>query len=100
MKKMEQQTRVKDLGVMICGNLNWSCHIENRLIRANKVLFSLIRNVAEEVKPFTNFGLYKSLVLPVLMNGLNCAQVRRTDVVKQKISKENRKYVFYVHVIH
>ena len=81
-KKLKQQTEVKDLDVMACGNLNWSCHIENRLIMANKVLCSLRRTVEKEVKPFTKLGLYKSLVLPVLMYVLNCAQIRRTDMVK------------------
>ena len=55
-KKLKQQTEMKNLGVMVCGKMNWSCHIENRLIKENKVLCSLWRNFA--VKPFTEIGLH------------------------------------------
>ena len=81
-KKLKQQKEVIDLGVIVSGDLNWSCHIENRLIEANKVICSLWRKNAKEVKPFTILGLYKSLVFPVLMYRLNCAQIRRPDMVK------------------
>ena len=43
MEKLKQQIEKNDLGVMVCGNLNWLCNIENRLIESNKVFafFSL-----------------------------------------------------------
>ena len=56
---------VKDSGVHIKDDLSWSKHIEERLRKANKVLYLLRRNVAVQVKPLIRFGLYKLLILPV-----------------------------------
>ena len=53
---------VKDLGININARLN----------KANRVLYLIRRNVAYAVKPFIKLGLYKSLVLPVLLYGINC----------------------------
>ena len=85
---------IKDFSVMECGKLNWSSHIENWLIKANKVLCSLQRNVVKVVKAFTKLGLCNSLVLSVLLYGLNCAQIRRTDMVK--LEKFQKKAVFWI----
>ena len=60
---------VKDLGINIKDDLSWSKTIEERLRKANKVLYLLRRNVAVQVKPLIKLGLYKSLILPVLMYG-------------------------------
>ena len=63
---------VKDLGFHIKDDLSWSKHIEERLRKANKVLYLLRRNVAVQVKPLIKLGLYKSQILPVLLYGFTC----------------------------
>ena len=54
----------------------------------------LYRNVAKELKLFAKLCLYKLLVLAVLMCGLNCAQIKRTDMVKlEKIQKKKIQFL-------
>ncbi|XP_075248432.1 uncharacterized protein LOC142341389 [Convolutriloba macropyga] len=60
------------LGIHIKDDLSWSKHIEERLRNANKVLYILRRNVSVQVKPLMKLGLYKSLILPVLLYGFTC----------------------------
>ena len=52
---------------MSCSN-----HIEERLRKPNKVLYLLRRNVAVQLKPLIKLGLYKSLILPILLYGSTC----------------------------
>ena len=54
----------------IKDDLSWSKNIEERLRKANKVLYLLRRNVAVQVKPLIKLGLNKSLILPVLLSRL------------------------------
>ena len=63
---------VKDLGINVSKKLTWSAHINARLNKANRVLYLIRRNVAYAIKPFIKQGLYKSLVLPDLLYGINC----------------------------
>ena len=48
---------VQDLGIYIKDDLSWSKHMENRLRKANKVLYFLRRNVAVQVKSSIKLGL-------------------------------------------
>ena len=85
----------KGLSVIVSGILNWSSHIENRLINANKWLCGLRRNVAKEVKSFAKLGLYKLLTIRVLNYGLNCSMIRRTDMLKlEKFHKKAATWTF------
>ena len=51
-----------------------------RLNKANRVLYLIKRNVAYAVKSFIKLGLYKSLVLPVLLYGINCTTPSKSDL--------------------
>ena len=64
-------------------------------MKANKVLCSRQRNVAEVFKLLKKLGFfYKLRVLPVLMNGPNCPENRRTDMMKlEKIQKEAATWI-------
>ena len=70
--------KVKDLGVYIVDTLNLSTHNEHRMEKANIVFYCLRRNVASNVKFSVRLGLYKSVILPVLLYGLNCGYQCRT----------------------
>ena len=76
--------KVKDLGVYIADTLIWSTHIEHRIAEVNKVFYCMRRNVAFNFKISVKLGLYKSVILPVLLYGLNCAYQSRTDQRKLK----------------
>ena len=75
---------VKDLGININARLN----------KANRVLYLIRRNVAYAVKHFIKLGLYKSLVLPVLLYGINCTTPSKSDLVN--LEKLQRKAVRWI----
>ena len=62
---------VKDLGITVSKKLTWTAHVNLRMKKANGVLYSIRRNVAFKVDIFVKLGLYKSLVLPVLLYELS-----------------------------
>ena len=68
---------IKDLGVNFKAYLTWNSLFEQRLKKANKVLYFLKRNIEHKDRTFLKLGLYKSLILPVLLLGLFCADVSR-----------------------
>ena len=70
---LREPGKVKGLGVYFADTLNWSTQIEHRIEKANKVFHCLRRNVAFNYKFSVRLGLYKSVILPVLLYGLNCA---------------------------
>ena len=70
---------VKGIGINVSKILTWSVHINPRLNKANRVLYLIRRNVAYAVKPFIKLGLYKLLVLPVLLYGVNCTTPSKSD---------------------
>ena len=85
---------LKHLGVYIADTLKWSAHIEHRVEKANKVSYCLRRNVSFKVKFSVKLGLYKSVILPVLLSGLNCAYQSRTD--QRKLEKFQRRVLKWV----
>ena len=71
---------VKDLVINVSKKLNWSAHINARLNKANSVLYLIMRNCSYAVKPFIRLGLFESMVLPVLLYGINCTTPSKTDL--------------------
>ena len=59
-KDLAKSTTVKDLGIHVAADVSWKQHIEERMKKANKVLYMLKRNVATKVNTFVKLGLYKS----------------------------------------
>ena len=47
--KLESSKVIKDLGIYVSHDLTWKTHIEERLKKANKVLYLLRRNIALQV---------------------------------------------------
>ena len=86
---------VKDLGIHIKDDLSWSKHIEDRLRKANKVLYLLRRNVAVQViQPLIKLRLYKSLILPVLLYGFTCVNPSRSEL--QNLERFQREAVKWI----
>ena len=84
----------KDLGIHIKDYLSWSKHIEERLRKANKVQYLLRRNVAVQVKALIKLGLYKSLILPVLLYGFTCINPSRSELQNLEcFHKEAMKWI-------
>ena len=59
-KDLAKSTTVNDLGIHMEADVSWKQHIEERMKKANKVLYMLKRNVANKVNTFVKLGLYKS----------------------------------------
>ena len=78
---------VKDLGIFVSGDLSWKVHIETRLKKANQVLYLLRRNLSAKINTFVKLGLYKSLILPVLLYGLS--YIEGGSIAVGAISKES-----------
>ena len=62
-QKLDHSETVNDLGIHVSDNLTWIIYIEERLRKANKVLYLLRRNVAVKVQTFVKLGLYQFVVL-------------------------------------
>ena len=87
---------VKDLGINVRKKLTWSAHINAMLNKANRVLYLIRRIVAYAIKHFIKLGFYKSLVLPVLLNGINCTTPSKSDL--GNLEKHQRKAVMWITV--
>ena len=88
-KNLNSLQAVKDLGTNVSKRLTWSAYINARLNKANRVLYMIRRNVAYGAKPFIRSGLYKSLVLSVLLYGINCTTPSKSDL--GNLEKHQRK---------
>ena len=93
-EKLKRSKTIKDLGILISEDLSWKAHIEERLKKANKVLYLLRRNVALKVRTHIKLGLYKSLILPVLLYGFSCVSASRAELhLLEKFQKKAVKWI-------
>ena len=90
----EDTEEVKDLGIFVKKDLNWSAHVSSRLKNAYNVLFSLRRNIAFNVKSNTKLYLYKSLVLPTVTYGLFCA--KQSKAIMNALERLQKKAVKWI----
>ena len=90
-KDFAKSTTVKDLGIRVAADVSWKQHIEERMKKANKVLYMLKRNVATKVNTFGKLGLYKSLILSVLLYGFTCLTAGRIEIqILDKFQFQNK----------
>ena len=87
-KELAKSTTVKDLGIHVAGDISWKQQIEERTKKANKVLYMLKRIVAIKVNTLVKFGLYKYLILPVLLYGFTCLTARTEIQILEKFQKK------------
>ena len=90
-KDLAKSTTVKDLGIHVAADVWWKQHIDERMKKANKVLYLLKRNVATKVNTFVKIGLYKYLILSVLLYGFTFSTAGRTEF--QILEKFQKKVV-------
>ena len=79
-------------GRLKCGHAK--LEYAHRIEKANKVFYCLRSNVAFNVKFSVNIGLYKSVILPILLYVLNCAYQSRTD--QRKLENFQRRVLKWV----
>ena len=92
--KLESSKVIKDLRIYVSHDMTWKTHIEERLKKANKVLYLLRRNVALQVRQEIKLGLYKSLILTVLLYGSACTNPNREEL--QQLERFQKKVVKWI----
>ena len=93
-KPLKTDSEVRDLAITVGKNFSWTAHINNRLKKANRVFYGIRRNAAFKVNTFIKLGLYKSLILPILLYGLDCLTVVKYE--HQSLQKLQRKAVKWI----
>ena len=86
-EKLNSPHENKDLGIMVFTTLSGSAHVNTRLKKTNRVLYTIRRNLACIVKIFVTQGLYISLNLPFLLYRMNCVKLTKTDL--QNIARKS-----------
>ena len=92
--KLESYKVIKDLGIYVSHDLTWKTHIEERLKKMNEVLYLLRQNIALQFRQEIKLGLYKSLILPVLLYGSACTNLNRGEL--QKLERFQKKVVKWI----
>ena len=91
---LQTSAGVKDLWIWIQSSLTWRINSEERMKKAKRVFYSLRRNVAFKVNMRIKLGLYKSMILPVLMYGSPCCNLNRGDM--RNLERFQRKVVSWI----
>ena len=78
--KFDSEQAIEVLGVKLQKDLSWRLHVNTRIYKPNQVLFLLGRNVHAKFRISVKLGVYKSLVLPVLLFGFNCVSPSSRDL--------------------
>ena len=91
--KLDSSKTVKDIGIHVSDNLTSKIHIEERLRKANKVLYLLRRNVAVKVQPLVKLGLCQFLILPVLLHGFSCVFASRAGHLEENFQMKVLRWV-------
>ena len=92
--KLESSKVIKSLGIYVSHDLTWKTHIGERLKKANKVLYLLRLNIAHQVRQEIKLGLYKSLILPILLYGYACTNPNRGEL--QQLERFQKKVVKWI----
>ena len=66
---------IKNLGIFVTKYMTWSVHISERLKKANRALYLLRRNIPPKINVSVKLGLYKSILLPKLLYGMDCIRL-------------------------
>ena len=77
---LDESKTVKDLGIYVAEDVTWKKHFDERLKQANKKHYMAKRNVAVNVKTSIKLGLYKLLILPILLYGFSCVSASRAEL--------------------
>ena len=77
-KFLKTEGEVKEFGITDSKNLSWKPHINGRLKKVNLVSNSIRRNKAFKVKNSVKFGIDNSLVLLILIYGLDCLALAKS----------------------
>ena len=91
---LKTEANVKDLGITLTSDLTWNMHISKQVAKANGVLYLLRGNVSHSVGARIKLGLCKSLVLPILLYGIQCIHLSKASmIILEKLQKKAVKWI-------
>ena len=91
---LKTEANVRDLGITLTSDLTWNMHISKKVAKANGVLYLLRRNVSQSVGARIKLGLYESLVLPILLYGIQCIHLSKASmIILEKFQKRAVKWI-------
>ena len=76
----ERKQCEKDLGVIICDNLNWSEHIKSRVSKAYSMFHMIRRNVSPRTSKGAKMNLYRGLLVPILTYGMQVSHANTNSL--------------------
>ena len=90
-ESLKTEANVRNLGISLTNDLTWNMHISKKVAKANGVLYLLRKNVSQSVGARIKIGLYKSLVLP---NLLQCIHLSKASmIILEKLQKRAVKWI-------
>ena len=91
---LKTEANVRDLGITLTSDLTWNMHLSKKVAKANGVLYLLRRNVSQSVGARIKLGLYISLVLPILLYGIQCIDLSKASmIILEKLRKRALKWI-------
>ena len=91
---LKTEANVRDSGITLTSDLTWNMHISKKVAKANGVLYLLRRNVSQSVGARIKLGLYKSLVLAILLYGIQCIHLSKASmIILEKLRKRAVKWI-------
>ena len=91
---LKTEANVGDLGITLTSDLTWNMHISEKVAKANRVFYLLRRNVSQSVGARIKLGLYKSLVLPFLLYGIQCIHLSEASmIILEKLQRRAVKWI-------
>ena len=91
---LKTEANIRDLGITLISDLTWNMHISKKVAKANGVLYLLRRNVSQSVGARIKLGLYKSLVLPIILYGIQCIHLSKASmIILEKLQKRTVKCI-------
>ena len=91
---LKTEANVRDLGITLTSDLTWNMQISKKVAKANGVLYLLRRNVSQSVGARIKLGLYKSLVLPILLYCIQCIHLSKASkLILEKLQKRTVKRI-------
>ena len=92
----QSENVVKDLGLMISANLNWSENLKTRISKTMKTWFMIKRNTSKELPMTTKIHLYRAVLCPILLFGSECWGLKRSEFSTiEKLNKRILKWITF-----
>ena len=92
--EFEQPNELKDLGMIMSKNLNWTSHANNRASKALKALYCIKRNLSPATTMNNRKNAYKSYVVPIVSYASSVWKPSKQDLATlEKVQQRATKWI-------